>query len=164
MYDYPVRQIIQAIKYHNRLELIQPATRLLTDTLQDYYLDSPWPQAMIPVPLHFRRLRQRGYDQTLLLARELKKQLPIEAHIHLDTQILKRTKDTSPQQGRNAIARRTNIKQAFTLSSSPEYQHVALLDDVVTTSATVTEATRLLKKAGVNRVDIWTMARTPVLD
>ncbi|OED44074.1 hypothetical protein ACH42_08525 [Endozoicomonas sp. (ex Bugula neritina AB1)] len=164
LYEYPVRQIIQAIKYKNRLELISPITRQLSHTLQDFYLDTPWPEALIPIPLHNQRLQQRGYDQTLLLAKELHRQLPAEAITQLDVQLLQRIRATSPQQGLNAKARKKNIKHAFSLRSPISYHHIALIDDVVTTGETVSEATRLLKQAGIEKVDIWTLARTPEPD
>lgn len=164
LYEYPVSQMIQAIKYQSRLELIAPVSRQLTHSLQDFYLDSPWPQALIPIPLHKKRLRQRGYDQTLLLARELKKQLPEDAPTLLDTRLLTRVKATDPQQGLSAIDRRKNIRQAFSLASPSSYQHIALFDDVVTTGETVSEAARLFKKSGAIRVDVWALARTPEPD
>ncbi len=164
LYDYPVRQVIQAIKYQGKLELIRPITRQLTDTILDFYIDSPWPEAIIPIPLHKQRLRQRGFDQTLQFAKELLHQLSGNTDCKLDIELLQRTKATPPQQGLDAKGRIKNIRKAFALSHPTTYQHVVLIDDVVTTGATVSEAARLLKKAGVTTVDIWTLARTPEVD
>ena len=164
LYEYPINAIIQRVKYQRRLELIKPITRRLSDTLRDYYLNKPWPETLIPIPLHNKRLRERGYDQALLLAKAITRQIRDNAPTALDTHILKRTRATPPQQGLNARARRKNIKHAFSLQRGCNYKHVALIDDVVTTGETVSEATRLLKKSGIRQVDIWCLARTPQAD
>ena len=161
LYEFPVNRIVQSIKYNGRLELIRPITRHLTDILQDYYSDSPWPETIIPVPLHKHRLCKRGYDQALLIAREIYAQLHRTCHLSLDTQCLKRKLATLPQQGLDARARRKNLRNAFTMNNKAGYAHVALVDDVVTTGETVSEISRLLKKHQVRRVDIWSLARTP---
>ena len=162
LYQYPVNRIIQNIKYNGRLELIRPITRHLTDSLQDYYSDSPWPEAIIPVPLHRRRLCRRGYDQALLIAKEIHQQLRNTANLSLDIHCLKRSRHTQTQQGLDARTRRKNLRNAFTMDNSAGYQHIALVDDVVTTGETVSEIARLLKKHQVKRVDIWSLARTPL--
>ena len=132
----------------------------LAEWLMEYYIDDRWPEVMLPVPLHRKRLRERGYDQTLLLTKALKKQLTTK-DLEVDQELIKRTVHSVPQQGLDASARKKNIRNAFSLSRKPEWNHVALVDDVVTTGATVSEITRLLKKNGVGRVDIWSIARTP---
>ena len=161
LYEFPVNRIIQSIKYNGRFELIRPITRHLTDILQDYYSDSPWPETIIPVPLHKSRLRQRGYDQALLIAREICAQLRSFGHLSVDIHSLKRTRPTQPQQGLDAKTRRKNLRNAFTMNNQAGYRHVALIDDVVTTGETVSEISRLLKQHRVERVDIWSLARTP---
>lgn len=161
LYEFPVNRIVQNIKYKGQLELIRPVTRHLTDILQDYYSDLPWPETIIPVPLHKRRLCQRGYDQALLIAREIHTQLK-QAHVlKLDINCLKRVRATKTQQGLDAKARRKNLRDAFSMSNQAGYEHIALVDDVVTTGETANEISRLLKQCGVKRVDIWCLARTP---
>ncbi|WP_257285887.1 ComF family protein, partial [Endozoicomonas sp. SESOKO1] len=81
--------------------------------------------------------------------------------LDIERQLIKRTIYGAPQQSLDASARQKNIRNAFTLNRKPPWKHVALVDDVVTTGATVSEITRLLKKSGVERVDIWSIARTP---
>ncbi|WP_020584234.1 ComF family protein [Endozoicomonas elysicola] len=148
------------VKYQSRLELIRPMASSLAEVLMDYYLDDQWPEIMLPVPLHRKRLRERGYDQTLLLTKALKKLLNTQ-DLNIDQQLIKRIIHSAPQQSLDANARQKNIRNAFILNRKPEWKHVALVDDVVTTGATVSEITRLLKKGGVERVDIWSIARTP---
>ncbi len=160
LYQYPVNRILQMVKYQSRLELINPMVDPLAQLLLDHYRDDCWPQAMLPVPLHNKRLRQRGYDQALLLARALQRRLH-EVSLPLDSRLLERVRHTPAQQELDASARQKNVRQAFALRTRPTFKHVAVLDDVVTTGATVSEITRLLKNSTVERVDIWSIARTP---
>ena len=161
LYEFPVNRIVQSIKYNGRLELVRPITRHLTDILQDYYSDSPWPEAIIPVPLHKHRLCRRGYDQALLLAREIHAQLSHINHLKLDIHCLKRSRATRSQQGLDARARRKNLRDAFSMNNHAGYKHIALVDDVVTTGETANEISQLLKRQGIKRVDIWSLTRTP---
>lgn len=116
------------------------------------------PQALLPVPLHIARLRRRGYNQALELALALGRTLQIPVH----AQALQRTRATIAQTDLDRIARRRNVRGAFALA--PGYAppaHVAVLDDVLTTGATVAECARVLRRAGVARVDVWALARAP---
>lgn len=114
------------------------------------------PQAIIPIPLHRTRQRQRGYDQVLQLARPLARRL----HLPLITDVLQRRAPTAAQSELNAVARRRNVRGAFTVREGAALPaHVALLDDVLTTGATMGECTRVLRRAGVQRVDAWALAR-----
>lgn len=117
------------------------------------------PQLIIPVPLHRRRLRERGYNQALELARPLARALGIPCRHDL----LQRVRYTDAQTGLDAIERRRNLRDAFAVHESATLPaHIALLDDVFTTGATLTECTRLLKRAGVRRIDVWALARAPM--
>ena len=159
LYSYPVDHIIHRVKYRNQINLIPPITRPLTKILQERYQQQSWPQAIIPIPLHKKRLQERGYDQALLIAKALRRQLR-NVDINLDSKLIKQVKPTRPQQGLKARERRKNIRGAFHITKAPAYQHVALLDDVVTTGATVSEVAKLLTREGVKCVDIWSLART----
>lgn len=112
--------------------------------------------ALLPVPLHADRLRERGYNQALELARPLARALDLP----LLPQTLQRLRDTTAQTGLSALARRRNLRRAFGVSVGgglPE--HVILIDDVMTTGATVQECALALRRAGVARVDVWVLAR-----
>lgn len=116
------------------------------------------PAAIIPVPLHRARLRRRGYNQVLELART------VAGHrrVRLRHDALLRTRATAAQTELDAVQRRRNVRGAFGarfLGAVPE--HVAVLDDVCTTGATLAECARALKRAGVKRVDAWALARAP---
>jgi len=112
----------------------------------------------VPVPLHSSRLRSRGYNQALELAQPLAKAL----RIPLLRDALQRTRATSAQTELTALARRRNVRGAFAARFDGEVPKcIAVLDDVFTTGATLAECARVLKRAGVERVDVWAMARAP---
>lgn len=114
------------------------------------------PQAIVPVPLHHARLRQRGYDQTLELACRIAAQM----HLPLLDDCLHRQRATRAQSTLDAVARRRNVRGAFGLREGAALpDHVALFDDVLTTGATLGECARALRRAGVQRVDVWALAR-----
>lgn len=120
-------------------------------------VDSPQPGGLLPVPLHARRLRERGFNQSELLASEIAQRLCIP----LLTDVLFRTRETAVQSGMNAAARRRNVRGAFALCDDPLPTHVAIVDDVITTGSTTGEIARLLHAAGVTKVEVWALARTP---
>jgi ComF family protein len=116
------------------------------------------PELIVPVPLHRARLRRRGYNQALELARPLARALGVPCRFDL----LSRERDTSAQTELDRAARRRNVRGAFRLRAGIALPaHVALLDDVMTTGATLAECARILKRAGVKRVDVWALARAP---
>jgi ComF family protein len=129
---------------------------LLADFAFGWLKDAPDPVVM-PVPLHTKRLRQRGYNQSLLLARHVASRLSAQ----LDYVSLKRPKHTPPQAGLNREERRKNMKGAFVLEGlqSLEGRPVLLVDDVATTGETLNECARILKKAGCPRVLCLVLAR-----
>ncbi len=112
---------------------------------------------LIPVPLHRSRLRQRGFNQTVILGNILKKKY----HLPLHTNILQRTAHTLPQVTLPVKARKVNMRNAFKVkeSQSVEGKTILLLDDVYTTGATMNECARILKKSGASRVDGFVIAR-----
>ncbi|MGI9280673.1 MAG: ComF family protein [Endozoicomonas sp.] len=160
-YEFPIDHLLKQIKHHQQLIYLSPLTHQLSRTLLHQYDGREWPQAILPVPLHNKRLRTRGFDQTLILSRQLVKNLHAYQKMKLETHLIRRQKHTDPQQGLQASKRKSNIKNAFSLTGTPDYEYLAIVDDVVTTGETVSEITRLLKKHGVKRVDIWCLARTP---
>ena len=116
------------------------------------------PALIVPVPLHRARLRQRGYNQALELARPLAKALGLPCR----HDALRRTRVTGAQTELDAVARRRNVRGAFDVREGIALpSHVAVLDDVMTTGATLAECARVLKRAGVRRVDVWALARAP---
>ncbi|QWF19930.1 ComF family protein [Lysobacter capsici] len=116
------------------------------------------PPVLVPIPLHRSRLRERGYDQALELARPLARQLGLP----LQAQALTRVRDTSAQSQLDASQRRRNLRDAFAWNGDVAMPaHIVLIDDVMTTGATLHSAARVLRRAGALRVDAWVCARVP---
>jgi len=113
------------------------------------------PDVLIPVPLHKKRLKQRGFNQALEIAKILSKKL----NTPIDYQACQRIKNTLPQSEISAEERKKNIHQAFAISKKINYQHIAIIDDVMTTGNTVNELAKALKKSGIKKISVWCIAR-----
>ena len=111
---------------------------------------------MIPVALHKNRLRQRGFNQSALLARQLGKLL----NIPVDTKPLIKNRKTKPQAQLSLNQRGQNLRNSFSLTQGIGAQNVAIVDDVVTTGATASEIAKILKRNGVDYIQIWGIAHT----
>lgn len=143
------------MKFEKQLHHIRSFSNLLLNELIAYYQDIPLPQAIVPIPLHSNRLRERGFNQSQLIAKHLTRKLDIPLLEHA----LLRIKDTPHQIGLKAVERRKNLKRAFTVKQELP-KHIALVDDVVTTGSTIQEASKQCLKHGVERIDVWCLAKT----
>ena len=158
-YGWPLDRLVTRFKFDGDLA----AGRVLADAFVDAVCGSPASvDAIVPVPLHRKRLRQRGFNQSLELARRIGRafETPVIATA------LVRTRATEAQSGLDAGARRQNVRGAFAagVAVSPLLQGaacVALIDDVVTTGATAIAAAQALRRGGVRRVELWAIARAP---
>lgn len=154
VYMFPVDRLLPRLKFHADLA----AGAVLADVMPPAFAAAARPDALVPVPLHRSRLRLRGYDQALELAKPLARSLGLP----LRTDLLRRVRATAAQSELGAVHRRDNLRNAFACADlCVPPRHVALFDDVMTTGATVTEATRALLAGGVLRVDVWVLARVP---
>lgn len=151
-FEEPLRSLLHQFKYNNSLYLTSFLGELI---IQAQSTDGVTPQCLIPVPMHHRRLKTRGFNQAAVLARFLAKKLAIPC----DSSSCVKTVNTSPQAELGGELRRKNLRNAFACDTL-NYKHVALVDDLLTTGSTANELARTLKKAGVERVDIWCCART----
>ena len=131
--------------------------RVLADRLLATVAAAPRPDLVLPVPLHADRLRERGFDQAWELARAVASRLDLAAR----PDVLRRARATPAQTGLGAVARRRNLRDAFVVGEDVAGRHLALVDDVMTTGATVEAAARALRRAGAARVDVWVVARAP---
>lgn len=113
---------------------------------------------LIPVPLHPRRFRQRGFNQAVEIAKPISRRL----NIPLNTHCCVRTRYTTPQFELPAKQRIKNLKNAFVVNNPPNVNHIAIIDDIVTTATTVNELAMQFRKSGVEKVDIWSFARAPL--
>lgn len=153
-YADPADRMIQAFKFRGDLSLGRSLSACVSEAVRQR--GDPLPGLLLPVPLHRARLRERGFNQSLEIARHVGRALgiPVDAHR------LRRIRATAAQSGLDRRARRQNVRGAFALDCDrPLPDRVALVDDVLTTGATVSELARLLKDAGVAHVAVWALAR-----
>lgn len=150
-YEQAIPRMMSALKYHRQIQLAE----MCAQEFISYHTLARLPDVLLPIPLHPSRLRQRGYNQSLLFADTLAKLLKIPCR----PELLKRIKKTATQTQLNAKQRHKNMRQAFEYSSSFVPQHVAIIDDVMTSGATTQEAARVLKRAGIETIEVWTIAR-----
>jgi ComF family protein len=151
-FEEPLRTLLHEFKYHEGLYLCSFLATLISNALPP---EAPNTQCLIPVPMHPKRLRQRGFNQ----AAELTKQLGRTLNLPYVLSHCKKTTNTVPQASLNADQRRKNLQNAF-ISEPLSYQHITLVDDLLTTGSTVNELANVLKKQGVAQVDVWCCART----
>lgn len=155
LYRDPLAKAIQSFKYAGNtagvasFAVLKEEFPLLNDLFD--------PDLILPVPLHFRRLRERGFNQALMLAQNF---FPNRRH-DISAYILERYRSTPPQAGLNGLERRKNIKNAFRVRTPEKITgcRILLVDDVYTTGATVDECARILMKAGAREVQVLTLAR-----
>lgn len=161
LFDAPLYQLIYKLKYQQQAIYSQVLGRLLAEKINARYganAQAPRPQALIPVPLHSRKERQRGFNQAQLIANHCAKQLNIPCQAHW----LTRVKDTASQTQLNLKQRQKNMHQAFAIKHLPVgIKRVAIIDDIVTTGATVYSLCKALRQAGVEQIEIWCICRTP---
>lgn len=154
LYTAPLKQLIADFKFHRNLSYAPLLAHVFVNSLT--HRKNNLPECIIPVPLHIDRLRERGFNQALELARIITKQLKIP----IDYSLCRRNKATPFQSGLSAKERKKNLKNAFYVTKPHHYKHVAIFDDVVTTGSTVNELAKQLKRSGVKMIEVWALART----
>lgn len=144
--------MILDLKYHHRLELARTLGRLFAERLRK--LSKP-PDAIVPVPLHPSRLRQRGYNQSLEIARVVAKRLDLP----IVTRGAKRVRATAAQTTLPLKQRARNVRNAFAVNGDLKGKHVAIVDDVMTSGHTVGALAKALRRAGAKEISVWVVAR-----
>lgn len=156
-YDDPIRPFITALKFQQQLHYAPLFAMLLAERVKQQYNKNNLPELIIPVPLHKKRIRQRGFNQALTIARPLAKRLAIPVNYRL----IHRIRHTQAQSDLPAKLRPKNVKNAFSVEHAiRDYQHIALVDDVVTTGSTIKVIVDAIQQVNPMRVDVWTIART----
>ena len=155
LYRDRIRALITGAKFSGRLNFLRLLGLCRADPAREPKI--PRPDLILPVPLHPHRMRTRGYNQALEIARVLGKELVIA----VDGDTCVRLRAITPQEGLEKEARKRNVHGAFGVTAPLKAGHVALLDDVVTTGSTAAEVANTLLQAGARRVDLWAGARTP---
>jgi len=155
-YRSPVRELLAHFKFNSDLSSAAVFGKLLAEKFTLYYQETELPKLLIPVPLHTKRLRERGFNQAVELARLVARR----TNLQYDFSGIERRRYTKAQHTLNASQRRANLADAFALQDPmPVPEHVAIIDDVVTTGTTVGVLTELLTELGAKRVDVWAVAR-----
>lgn len=156
LYQPPVAQLLSAFKYQKKLSYGHMLAKIASKQIASAYLPSALPEVLCPIPLHWRRHLQRGFNQSELLASRFSCYLDIPLAHHLC-----RRQSTPPQQGLNAKQRANNLRNVFSVQGDVRDKTIAVVDDVMTTGATAAEASHCLLAAGAKAVHIWCLARTP---
>lgn len=158
-FDYaePVDGLITAFKYGGKLAHGRVLAEYLHRKIMTFYRDGPLPELLVPMPLHHARLRQRGFNQAVEIAALLSHRFDIP----LTRTRCYRQRNTAKQEGLNLQQRKSNLRGAFSLKagSEPLPSRVAIVDDVVTSTASTRELSGTLRRAGVQEVHIWSLAR-----
>ncbi|MEL7448391.1 MAG: ComF family protein [Pseudomonadota bacterium] len=157
-YGFPVDHLLTGLKFRRQLAHGRVLGLCLLEELVPWLARrgrEPLPQALVPVPLHWRREWHRGFNQACEIARPLAAAL----RLPLRRDVVKRVAATSEQSGLRGAARRQNVSEAFAAKRGHGLSHVAIVDDVVTTGSTVEALTRELRASGVARVEVWSCAR-----
>lgn len=155
-YLQPVDTLIRQLKFEGNLAVAPTLGWLLARRVGEED-DASVPECIVPVPLHRRRLRARGFNQSLEIARAV----ATATGVPVRRDWTRRTRDTPVQSRTQSVrGRGINVRGAFSASRRlARFRHVAILDDVVTTGATASELARIVLAAGVERVDLWCVAR-----
>lgn len=152
-YEEPVDRLILGLKFHRQLRFARVLGGWLASHLAE--LDEPLPDVIMPVPLHPGRLRSRGYNQALELARPIARRfgLPLDYHS------VQRVRVTLPQSRLTREARRRNIRNAFQARCDLTGQRIAIVDDVMTSGHTANTLALCLRRAGAAETVVWVAAR-----
>ena len=156
-------RLVQQFKFKEDLILTQFLAQHICEQVITQCTSQALPDVLIPIPLHAKRLKERGFNQSLELAKHIGRQLNIPVFKHC----LKRKRATSQQSGLNRKARQRNIQGAFDFSCPKparemylKNKHIAIVDDVITTGATVREAAKVLKRAAPGNISVYAIAKT----
>lgn len=151
-YAFPIDRLVHALKYGGRLAL----TRWFAACIATRAGAAARPDRVVAMPLHRLRLAERGFNQSLEIARHVAR----HAGVELAAGAVARVRPTAPQVDLPLEARTRNVRDAFACAARLDGAHVAVVDDVMTSGATLDELARTLKRAGAARVTNWVAART----
>ncbi|WP_392340332.1 phosphoribosyltransferase family protein [Moritella marina] len=158
-YTLECQYLIKQYKFSQQPQLHLLFSSLLLQTISNKVIQTNYhlPHALIAIPLHKKRQSKRGYNQAQLIAKDLAIQLQIPL---IAEKTFIRTRNTKAQAQQTAAERRDNMHNVFQVTKSITTKHIAIIDDVVTTSETIKAACQTLLTAGIERIDIWCIART----
>ncbi len=152
-YEFPATVLVQGLKYHGNLACARPLAAGLAEALEE----EPYPDLIIPMPLARARLAGRGFNQAV----EISRRIANEFGLDISVDACHRTRESTPQVQLPWKQRATNIRNAFVCDVDLDGKSVAVVDDVLTTGATLSELALTLKRRGAREVVGWIAARTP---
>lgn len=152
-YTHLIKHFVQQAKFNEHLPYLNLMGELLAQHLKSSLTDKP--DMLVPVPLHTSRYLDRGFNQSLEMGRLIARKL----NIPLNDTLIVRQKKSQSQVSLSAKERQKNVRGIFSNSGRLNGQHVAVIDDVMTSGSTVNEVAKVLKKAQAGRVDVWVFAR-----
>lgn len=156
LYQAPISSLIIKLKYQHQLSAAKALGELMCRRIEyKWYKKEHLPDLIIPIPLHAKRLSERGFNQAIEIARPISKFL----NIPIDHSGIKRIKATQSQKGLTALERKRNMFNAFSANTSYANLSVAVVDDVITTGHTMREFCAILRQQGAKRIDVWCCAR-----
>ena len=157
-YEGTLPHLIHQLKEKQAYQWADHLSSMLVRRILQEYECTEFPNAILPVPIHWRRFFSRGYNQSQLIAVSISKQLKIPT-----IKCVHKRRFNKPQQFLNRRERHKNLAGSFSVTKDLSNMHLAIVDDVVTTGATAEVIAKLLKKEGAKKVDVWALARTPKL-
>jgi ComF family protein len=164
IYDQALMAMIHYLKYNGKIQLAGPLGMLLCASFISQW-DTDTIDLIVPVPLHIKRFRKRGFNQSFLLIKDWHKIAEVLnvniSHVQIDRHVLVRSRWTDPQTGLGRKKRISNIKNAFAITDPKKIngKSILLVDDVYTTGTTANECAKVLLKSGAEYVDVLTLAR-----
>ena len=157
-YKPPITKLLKRLKFNQNLTNAKVLGELLAKYVAIKYANLKFPNVLLPIPLHPKRIKQRGFNQTIELARPIAKLLKIP----IEYKFCHRVRETLPQTMLPAHARRKNLQNAFYINANLTGMHIAVIEDVITTGSTIKSFCQALKQAGAHKIDIWCIARGSV--
>ncbi len=155
-YEPPIKRLIQTGKFKNRPYNLNILTRFLIKKIQSSYTKKTLPTLLLPVPMHYKNLKKRGFNQSIIIANTLSQHLNIPTISNL----LIKKKLTAKQSALRLQKRLKNINNAFKLTRVLPETNIAIIDDVLTTGATINAIADLCKNNGATFIHAWCLART----
>ena len=161
-YGEPVDELISALKYRRDTSLTPVLAELMAPAIADWLRGQSSPDALVPMPMHWQRQVRRGFNQAELIIRCLVQHPALQdCKLQPAFRLVRRDRGGLPQQGLSRRARLANLDGVFRCTSDVAGKYLVIVDDVLTTGATVEALARVLLSAGALRVDTWCCARTP---
>ncbi len=149
--------LINSFKRKKTLAAGKYLSRLLAEKITRETNNDALPELLVPVPIHRLTYLDRGFNQAQFIARELSRKLKVP-----NAKLVEKIRSTKKQKTLSRRERENNLKGSFRIKKSADIpKHIALIDDVITTGATSNYLSKLLKKSGAKKIEIWALARTP---